>query len=795
MMRRSGIIVGLLVAGILIAGWVVMVRRGAVASPQARLAAADARFHREVKPVIDRYCSDCHLDGMNKGDVSLDGFTNTLSIVRDRRLWERVLAVTKSGDMPPPKKHQPTTQERDAAIAWLDATLYPLDPEHPDPGRVTLRRLNRVEYNNTVRDLIGVDLSPADDFPQDDVGYGFDNIGDVLSLPPILWERYLNAAEAVLDEAIVAGPRKAKTYRFGPGKLRGHDGTEALAILSSNKTMTASVVVQFPGKYRFRVHGYGQPALKQSPKMSLSLDGKMLAEIDVENVKAAPKWFEVVVDVPMGRHQLGVRFLNDHYREWMEDEKRPSGRVVKNKKVEDRNLYVVGVEWIGPEAAEVAELPDSHRRIFAPRKPGMTELQAARAVVGAFATRAFRRPLATDELERLMALYRQARGTGDGFEAGVRHALTAVLVSPHFLFRGELQPNPDNPKSVHAVDEYALASRLSYFLWSSMPDDVLFDLASRKKLRKELRSQVARMLADSRSSALTDNFAGQWLQLRTLEILSPDAVKFPAFDADLRQAMRRETEMLFETIARENRPVGEFLTADYTFVNERLARHYGIDGVRGSEFVRVSAAKASRGGVLTHASILTLTSNPTRTSPVKRGKWVMENILGTPPPPPPPGVPSLESKELKGTLRERMEQHRKDPSCASCHERMDTIGFAFEHFDGVGQYRADDDGSPLATAGELPGGLKFADHRDLNSRLAQDREAEFMRCLSEKMLTYALGRGSEYYDRPALEHIQARLRKGGGKFQELLLAVVESVPFQMRRGEGESGGWTTVPAR
>ena len=789
-MRRTGIIVGLLVVGMLIAGVTVLARRRAASSPEARLAAADARFHREVKPMLDRYCADCHLDGMKKGDVSLDGFTNTLAIVRDRRLWERVLSVTKSGDMPPRKKSQPTAAEREAAIAWLDATLYPLDPANPDPGRVTLRRLNRVEYNNTVRDLVGVDLSPADRFPQDDVGYGFDNIGDVLSLPPVLWERYLNAAEAVLDEAIVAGPRSPKTYRFGPTQLRGHDGNESLATLASNRTMTASVLVQFPGKYRFRVHGYGQPSATVSPKMSLLLDGKTLEEVEVENGKGSPKWFEVTVDATVGRHQLGVAFLNDHYREWMEDETRPNGRAVKNKKVEDRNLHVLGIEWIGPEAGAVVELPPSHRQIFAPRKPGMTEVVAAEAVVGAFATRAFRRPVAADELERLMGLYRQMRGQDESFEAGVRHALTAVMVSPHFLFRGELQVDPDNPKSVHPVDEYALASRLSYFLWSSMPDEVLFDLASRKRLRKELRTQVTRMLDDPRSSALTEHFAGQWLQLRTLEILSPDSVKFPGFDGDLRQAMRRETELLFETIVRENRPVGEFLTADYTFVNERLARHYGIDGVQGSEFVRVSAAKASRGGVLTHASILTLTSNPTRTSPVKRGKWVMENILGTPPPPPPPGVPSLESKELKGTLRERMEQHRKDPTCASCHERMDTIGFAFEHFDGVGQYRSDDEGAPLETGGELPGGLKFVDHRELNARLAQDRGADFMRCLSEKLLTYALGRGVEYYDRPAVDQIQVRLRKGGGRFQELLLAVVESVPFQMRRGEGESGGWT-----
>ncbi|MFM7817530.1 MAG: DUF1592 domain-containing protein, partial [Verrucomicrobiota bacterium] len=368
----------------------------------------------------------------------------------------------------------------------------------------------------------------------------------------------------------------------------------------------------------------------------------------------------------------------------------------------------------------------------------------------------------------------------------VRQAMTATLVSPHFLFRGELQPDPDNPKSVHPVDEFALASRLSYFLWSSMPDEELFALASRKRLRRNLDAQVRRMLKDPKAHALTDNFAGQWLQLRSLAILQPDRGKFPGFSEALRRDLRQETERFFDAIVREDRPVMDFLLGDYTFVNARLAKHYGIAGVEGDEFVRVSLAGTPRQGVLTHGSILTLTSNPNRTSPVKRGKWVLENLLSSPPPPPPPNVPELEAGEkITGSLRQRMEKHRDNAMCASCHARMDSIGFAFEQFDGIGVFRERDGDQPLETAGELNSGERFQDHRELNRIFATAKKDDFLRCLSEKMLTYALGRGLEYYDRPAVRRIVERLEQGEGRFSDLVLGVVESVPFQQRRGEGD----------
>jgi hypothetical protein len=391
------------------------------------------------------------------------------------------------------------------------------------------------------------------------------------------------------------------------------------------------------------------------------------------------------------------------------------------------------------------------------------------------------------EVERLMKLYDFARRNGEVFEGGVAQALKAVLVSPNFLFRGELQPEPDNPKAVHPVNEFALAARLSYFLWSTMPDEELSALAEKNLLRKNLEAQVRRMLNDRRSRALVENFAGQWLQLRNLAIIQPDRKLFPSYDAKLRAAMTRETELLFETVVREDCSVFEFLTADYTFVNERLARHYGLAGVSGEDFQRVSLKGQPRAGVLTHASILTLTSNPTRTSPVKRGKWVLENLLATPPPPPAPGVPELDGqKQLTGTLRQRMEQHRANPTCASCHTKMDAIGFGLENYDAIGAFRAQDGGAAIDPSGELNAAEKFQGPVDLAKLLATKKQDDYLRCLSEKLLTYALGRGLEYYDRNTVKSIADGLAKRRYTFSGLVLEVVNSVPFQKRRGEGDA---------
>jgi hypothetical protein len=751
--------------------------------------AAEGQFRDSVLPVLREHCWDCHGDSESKGGVNFDRHTNLVSVLGDRGTWERVQQTVRSGEMPPKKrKVQPSSLERTNLVAWIDRTLFPIDPARPDPGRVTLRRLNRVEYDHTIRDLVGVDFEPAADFPQDDVGYGFDNIGDVLSTPPILLEKYLKAAEDILDRAIVTGPVAPRTTRYAPSRIQGHAGGGALATLTTRGEMWVTHEAPVGGDYLFRVQAYGDQAGDEKVTMALQADGRELEQIEVRRTRGNPKLHEHRLRLEAGTHRLSVAFLNDFYRETELVRTNARGKTYKEKRIEDRNLQVEFIEVRGPFSDEVPALHAAHRAIFFKQPARGSTNRLAREILQRFTNRAFRRPATAAEVDRLMTLFIRAREDGDGFEASVKQALTAVLVSPQFLYRGEPQADPDNPGAVHRVSEHALASRLSYFLWSTMPDEELFSLASKGRLRRELRSQVRRMLADTKSRALVDNFAGQWLQLRTLDIVAPDDKLFPDFDPALRAALRGETEALFDHILRQDRPITEFLTADYTFVNERLARHYGLKDLpspMGSQFVRVSLDGSGRRGVLTHGSVLTLTSNPNRTSPVKRGKWILENILASPPPPPPPGVPALESKETHGTLRQRMDAHRDNPMCASCHAKMDPLGFAFEHFDAVGRYREKDGDAPVETRGELVSGERFADHQELSRVLSEARQADFIRCVSEKVLTYALGRGLEYYDRPALAAIEARVQRQGFRFSALIEAVVESVPFQYRRGDGD----------
>lgn len=758
------------------------------ASPSLRVdrKVAEVQLNETVLPVLREYCWDCHGDSEAKGGVNFDAHTNLMAVLRDRGTWERVIQTVRSGEMPPKKKKaQPNTEVRTHLVGWIERTLFPIDPSRPDPGRVTLRRLNRVEYNNTVRDLFGVEFQPADDFPQDDVGYGFDNIGDVLSMPPILLEKYLNAAEAVLDRSIVTGPLTPKARRFAPSQIQGHVGGGALATLSAQGEMFVEYEAPVPGDYVFKVQAYGDQAGDEKVQMALRADGHDLETIEVRRGRGNPKLHEHRLALKPGNHRLSAAFLNDFYRQTEVLKTNGQGKTYTEKKTEDRNLQVEFIEVTGPFSEAVPPLHALHRKVFFKAPGPQTTNQVAREILQRVTDRAYRRSATPAELDGLMRLFGQARQSGDGFEAAVKQALMAVLISPHFLFRGEIQSNPDNPHESHRVSEYALASRLSYFLWSTMPDDELFRLAGQGRLRRNLAGQVKRMLADPKSRALVDNFAGQWMQLRTLDIVSPDEKLFPGFDAPLRAALRRETESLFEHVLRKDRPITEFLTADYTFVNEPLARHYGISGVHGPDFVRVSLKGTGRSGVLTHASILTLTSNPNRTSPVKRGKWILDNILASPPPPPPPGVPALESKETHGTLRQRMDAHRDNAMCASCHAKMDPLGFAFEHFDAVGRFREKDGDEVVDTRGELVSGERFADHVELSRVLSDSRQADFVRCVSEKMLTYALGRGLEYYDRPALVAMDTQLRKKNLRFSALILAVVESVPFQYRRGDGD----------
>jgi hypothetical protein len=749
----------------------------------ATLAAAAPKapsYAKAVTPFLTQYCFDCHGNGKHKGDVALDKWKSEADAFADRKTWERVMQMVQGHDMPPKRKTQPTEKERATLVTWIETAVLKCDCNNPDPGRVTIRRLNRVEYNNTIRDLLGVDFQPADDFPVDDSGYGFDNIGDALSMPPVLIEKYLTAAEKIVDAAL--GLAKSRTLRFAVDELevgynakRRGDGWVALNSIEEDD-VAVERSFNVGGEYVVRVRAYARQESTNSMKLDFMLDKTPVQVVEVETNQAAPRVYEAKLNIPAGRHRIRavVRRIKAGLSE-AEALKWKSGPGQKGS---------VAVEWLEIEGPLTITAPASRQRLLAREPARGKETAMAPEILARLAARAFRRPVTKPEVDRLVGLAAKSWQRGEKFEEGLALSVQAILVSPHFLYRGELQPEPDNPKAIHSVSEHALASRLSYFLWSTMPDDELFKQAERRTLRKNLEPQVRRMLKDTKSRALVDNFAGQWLQLRNLATMTPDPKTFKNFDEPLREAMRRETELFFEHLLREDRSVVEFLSADYTFANKRLAKHYGLEGVHSDEFQRVSLSNTPRRGVLTHGSILALTSNPTRTSPVKRGKWVLDNLLNAPPPPPPPDVPELkEGKELTGTLRQRMEQHRADALCASCHARMDPIGFAFENFDGIGAWRDKEGGHAIDASGELLTGETFKTASDFLAILSQEKKDQFVRTLADKMLTYALGRGLEYYDKCALDEITKSVSKSDYRFSSLIMAVAKSTPFQKRRGD------------
>ncbi|MBI3865487.1 MAG: DUF1592 domain-containing protein, partial [Planctomycetia bacterium] len=602
------------------------------AEPALKPIAANApapAFAKDVQPVLVKYCYECHKGDQPKAGLAFDTFKDERTAVTRRQDWERIARQLSTEMMPPVGKPEPTDDERAVLIRWIDARVLKIDCSKIDPGRVTIRRLNKAEYNNTIRDLLGVDVKPADDFPSDDVGYGFDHIGDVLSMPPVLFERYLAAAERVTDAAISTPDPDRAPVKSGKGKTLASVGE-------------AEMDMEFPrtGDYKLRARAYAQQAGPEVARMMLKVDGEEVKTFDVAAVEGQPENYEVTLHIPLGKHRFAARFLNDFYK--------PDDPDPKNR---DRNLYVQRLEVQGPLGVLPDPLPQSHARLITCRPAeGADPTDCARAILRPFVTRAFRRPATGDEIERLARLVVAATKEGDSFERGIQVAVEAVLVSPHFLFRIEIDPQPLDPQAVHPINEFELATRLSYFLWSSLPDDELMRLAHDGALRKEgnLAAQVRRMLKDPKSAALVENFAMQWLQLRNLKLANPDLKQFPDFNDALRSAMETETRLFFEAIVREDRSLFDVLDANFTFVNERLARHYGIPGVQGEQFQRVTLATPERGGILGHASVLTVTSNPTRTSPVKRGKWVLENLLGAPPPPPPADVPEL--KEAEGKL-------------------------------------------------------------------------------------------------------------------------------------------------
>jgi hypothetical protein len=813
----------------------------------SRASAADppaiTHFQERIRPVLSQYCFDCHGDGANKGGIAFDELKTDEAIL-NHELWSKVLKNVRAGIMPPQKKPHPGPEDRKKLEEWIKYEAFGIDPKNPDPGRVTVRRLNRTEYRNTIRDLMGVDYDTEQEFPPDDTGYGFDDIADVLTMSPMLLEKYVDAAKTIVAKAVpMTGAMIAETVV--PGRsFAGNPGVSSTSSKSPKNSLSLSYYDKAAISNTFQVQhaGHYQIALDLSANerfvdgqfdynkcsMVFKDDGAELLKHEYSREGGRAFHYELERDWKEGPHELTF-------------ELQP---LTEEKQMRSLTLRIDSVTIRGPFDEKYFVRPKGYERFFTKDAPkGKSERRAyARELLSGFATKAFRRPADDETVERLASLA-EAHYTQPGktFEAGVAHAMAAVLASPRFLFREERTESKRPGEGRPFVDEYSLASRLSYFLWSSMPDAELSRLAAAGELRKNLAAQVKRMLADWRAEALVQNFAGQWLQARDIETVAIDAravlgrdekrdperertrarfrelrekseanltaeekeeleklradfqKRFGAFRTDLtgelRQAMRRETEMYFGYILHEDRSILELLESDYTFLNEKLARHYGLTNLdlSGSEMRRITLPQdCPRGGILTMGTVLAVTSNPTRTSPVKRGLFILDNVLGNPSPPPPPNIPPLEDaeKEIKDhdpTLREVLATHRTKPLCASCHSRLDPPGLALENFNAMGMWREKERGQPVDSAGQLITGESFNNIRELKHILATDRHLDFYRTLTEKLLTYALGRGLEYYDVETVDRIVDRLEKGDGRFSELLMGVVESSPFQKRR--------------
>jgi Protein of unknown function (DUF1592)/Protein of unknown function (DUF1588)/Protein of unknown function (DUF1587)/Protein of unknown function (DUF1585)/Protein of unknown function (DUF1595)/Planctomycete cytochrome C len=754
---------------------------------------AATRFEESIQPILIDYCYRCHGDGNKKGNIALDNLVKGDGRLANPELWWSVLKNVRAGIMPPAGKPRPAEKDVGLLADWIKRDVFGVDPRDPDPGRVMIRRMNRVEYRNTVRDLTGFDFKAEEEFPPDDTGYGFDTIGDVLSVSPLLLEKYMQAAESIVAAAIPTVNRVVSERTYRGTEFRNVAGPGNADRMSFYKKMKVSRLysADAEGDYRLALDLAVDGAFTFDPgrcTVVMTLD-------DRELVRETFGWQDYKLFHYTRQEHLTA---GDHRLSFEIEPLTPS-----DKQLTPLDFRVVSLKAQGPLDPKYWTRPANYAKFFPRDEPPQIEperRQYAREILGRFATRAFRRPVDDRTLDRLVAIaegiYRQP---GHRFEQGVARAMVAVLASPRFVFRVEASDLKASPPATRHpyIDEYALASRLSYFLWSTMPDDELTRLAERGELRNDMARQVKRMRSDARSESLTQNFVGQWLQVNDVEgftidvraVLRQDGGPRQriTLDTELRRAMRLETEMLFARIAREDRSLLELIDSDYTFLNAKLAQFYGIKGVSGKEMRQVTLPKDSpRGGVLSQASVLLVTSNPTRTSPVKRGQFILDNLLGTPAPPPPADIPALEESkgEFKGrtpTVRELMALHRAKPLCSSCHSRMDPLGLALENFNALGLWRENESGQPIDASGRLLTGETFHDVRDLKRILKDRHYLDFYRCLTEKLLTYSLGRGLDYHDVDTVDQIVQRVDREGGRFSALLLGVIESAPFQKRR--------------
>ena len=733
-----------------------------------------------VQPIIENNCLDCHMGDDAEGSLDLDSFQDLEDVVEQRRLWSKIGNRVRDGQMPPPEADEMSQGDRDELLTWIDQVLPQVPCQHPHhAGPVTIRRLTRYEYANTIRELLQVEYPFSNKFPADEVGYGFDNIGDVLSVSPLLMEKYLSAAEEI-SELVITDPRSElidQTIALDKFNLpRGVRKRRNYLLMTVSATATTDVTVAVAGQYKISVAAFAHQAGDEIAKMAISVNGKLVEEIEVEAESIEDSLdHELEIDLNEGENDLHITFTNDYYNPEAESRR-------------DRNLAIVEVNIKGP-VGKTKKSAAHQAFLFAMPDDGIDPAKCAEQIIDRHAFRAFRRPVQPVERERLLKLFEMGIENGESFEGAMRIVLQGILVSPHFIYKVEQPASGDG--ELRPLNGHELATAMSYFLWSSMPDAKLFELADDNKLQDErvMQAEVQRMLQHPSSIALVDNFAAQWLQLRILDQSDPDPDLFPGFTDHLRKSMLNETRLLLMDVIQNDAPLTTLLTSDYTYVNLALAEHYGMktSGLSEQEFSKVSLQGTGRQGLLSHASILTITSNPTRTSPVKRGKWVLENLLADPPPPALPDVPQLDSQdELTGTLRERMEQHREDPNCAVCHYKMDSLGFALEKFDAYGRFREHDGDDLIDSKGELPNGDKFASPSELQELIVRSQRQQFIRCVTEKLFIYAVGRGPIAVDDCVIDEIAGRAFREDYRFSEIVTAIVTSEPFRNRSSPNAS---------
>jgi len=753
-------------------------------------------------PVINRYCVSCHSERLKTGGLSLEKVVAS-DVDRNPDVWEKVLRKIRARQMPPIGMPRPDEATYDAAIASLESSLDRAAAAAPNPGRTaTLRRLTRTEYQNAIRDLLALEIDVSSLLPADDSSYGFDNV-TVGDLSPTLLDRYISAAEKI-SRVAVGRPGVSPggdTIRTQPDLTQEEHieglpiGTRGGALINYTFPMDGEYEIQIRLTRDRNEHVEG---LNEAHDIEVLLDRERVQLFTVKPPQresgvsedyqpshaTVDQHLKVRVPVSAGSHALGVTFLKNPSA-LLETARQPYQAHFNSYRHPRIQPAIYSITIIGPYAVKGPGDTPTRRRLFVSRPTNAAEEErSAKRILAALTRRAYRRPVTDADLQGPLDLYRNARASGD-FEAGIEMALSGVLVSPEFLFRVEEDPAGTPPNTVYRISDLQLASRLSFFLWSSIPDDELLDVAAAGKLHEPavLERQVRRMLADDRSRALVNNFASQWLRLRNLASITPDMRLFPDFDDNLRQAFREETELFVDSILREDRSALDLLRANYTFVNERLAKHYGIPHVYGSRFRRVTLdGDDRRGGLLRQGSILTVTSYATRTSPVIRGKWILDNLLGVPPPPPLPDVPALKDNTVDGnlTVRKRLAEHRTNATCAACHNLMDPIGLSLEKFDAVGRRRTVEEGTPIDVSGALPDGSHFTDVDGLEHALL-GRPELFVGAFAEKLLTYALGRGVETYDAPAIRTIVRESRAQDYRVSSILLGIVKSTPFQMRK--------------